>query len=198
MSSKRGFEQTKRGICLCNEKENPNLLHGHLFVEFWWKWISQTKAWKPELASRQSSTSPLLASLHHPEAGCSWWRVQTPAKENTITKCLPIHSRSPFRNHPSYRHFVYRHQTSLSLSLSLSRLSLKNLVASRIVKGMSHFKRGKRKYPLHLHPSCQRRLERWRRRASTERVISKIHDVPISCSSSMRDSSSSLDLLETV
>ncbi len=83
------------------------------------------------------------------------------------------------------------------LSLSLSRLSLKNLVASRIGKGMSHFKRGKRKYPLHLHPSCQRRLERWRRRASTERVISKIHDVPIS-SSSMRDSSSSLDLLETV
>jgi hypothetical protein len=29
-------------------------------------------------------------------------------------------------------------------------------------------------------------------------VISEIHDVPISCSSSMRDSSSSLDLLETV
>jgi hypothetical protein len=29
-------------------------------------------------------------------------------------------------------------------------------------------------------------------------VISEIHDVPTSCSSSMRDSSSSLDLLETV
>ncbi len=58
---------------------------------------------------------------------------------------MPSHTfQISFRNHPSYRHFVYHHQTSLSLSLSL--LSMKNLVASRIGKGMSHFKKGKRKY----------------------------------------------------
>jgi hypothetical protein len=86
---------------------------------------------------------------------------------------------------------------SLSLSLSLP-FKFEESCCFSDWKGDVPFQEREKKIPLYLHPSCQRKLEGWRRRASTERVISEIHDVPISCSSSMRDSSSSLNLLETV